>query len=176
MMLKNSEKAGYRSVPRRSGVPGLTEIAKYLVVAVIIAYIVLLMVYTSGSTKSFDTIKQAVEASLDTTGMKKTDGQGFKRYYGLTAADYDGVMFYTSESSMSAEEILLIKVKDEGQMKRVRETVEKRVANRKNEFEGYAPKQVQLLENAQLTVRGEFLFLAVTLNAETYKETFAKSL
>ena len=85
-------------------------------------------------------------------------------------------MLYTSESSMSAEEVLLIKVKNEGQMKRVKEAVEKRIANRKNDFEGYAPKEVQLLEQSELSVRGKFLFLAIAPKAAEYKEAFAKSL
>ena len=156
--------------------PGVAEIAKYVVMAVILVYIVLLMIYTSGSTKSFETIQKAVESVLDTGNLKKADGQGLKRYYGLNSADYDGVMLYTSESSMSAEEVLLIKVKNEGQMKRVKEAVEKRIANRKNDFEGYAPKEVQLLEQSELSVRGKFLFLAIAPKAAEYKEAFAKSL
>ena len=61
-------------------------------------------------------------------------------------------------------------------MKRVKEAVEKRLANRKNDFEGYAPKEVQLLEQSQLTVRGKFLFVAIAARAAEYKDTFAKSL
>lgn len=156
--------------------PGIAEIAKYVVAVVIIVYIVLLMIYTSGSTKSYSEIEKAVESALDKDNLKKADGQGLKRYYGLNSADYDGVMLYTSESSMSAEEVLLIKVKNEGQMKRVKEAVEKRLENRKNDFEGYAPKEVQLLQQSQLSVRGKFLFLAIAPRAEEYKEIFSKSL
>lgn len=174
-MIKNSEKAG-KAVPGIGGRPGAAEVAKYVVLVMIVVYIVFLMIYTSGSTKQFDEIQKAVESSIDTKDMKKADVQGIKRYYGLTGADYDGVMLYTSESSMSSEEILLIKVKDEGQMGQVKEAVEKRLKNRKNDFDGYAPKQVQLLEQAQLSVRGKFLFLAIGPKAEAYKEAFMKSL
>ena len=156
--------------------PGITQVMKYVVMVIIIVYIVLLMIYTSGSTKSYETIHKSLTKVLDIKEMKEVDGQGLKRYYGLNSADYDGVMLYTSQSSMSAEEILLIKVKDEGQMNRVKEAVGERMANRKNDFDGYAPEQVQLLEQSQLSVRGKFLFLAVAPKAEAYKETFMKSL
>ena len=56
--------------------PGVAEIAKYVVMAVILVYIVLLMIYTSGSTKSFETIQKAVESVLDTGNLKKAEGQG----------------------------------------------------------------------------------------------------
>lgn len=164
-----------RNKPQRRG-PGKNMILKYLISVMIIAYIVVLMIFTSGSTKSFDKIEKAVESALDTENLKKADVQGLKRYYGLNSADYDGVMLYSSEKSMSTEEVLLIKVRDEGQMQHVKDAVQKRIENRKNDFEGYAPEQVKLLEQAQLSVRGKYLFLAIAPKAEAYKDAFANSL
>lgn len=156
--------------------PGVAELLKYVVLGLIIAYIVVLMVYTSGSTKPYGEIEKAVESVLDTENLKKADVQGLKRYYGLNGADYDGVMLYTSIASMSTEEVLLIKTKDEAQVQHVKEAVERRLENRKNDFEGYAPEQVKLIDEAQLSVRGRYVFLAVAPKAESYKEAFANSL
>ena len=143
-----------------------TVVIKYALVAVIVVYVALLLIFTSGSTKSFAAVEKKVEASLDTKAMKKAGVQGLKRYYGLNSADYEGVMLYTAESSMSAQEILLVKTK----------TTEQRRANRRNDFDGYAPDQVQLLDEAQISVRGKFVFYAVSPKAETYKSVFSKSL
>lgn len=52
-----------------------------------------------------------MEASLDKENMKRQDGTALKRNFGLNAADYDGVMYYSSEFSISSEEVLLIKAK-----------------------------------------------------------------
>lgn len=156
--------------------PGITEVLKYTVVAVIIAYIVVLMAFTSGSTKSFKQVSKAVESALDTTDLQKTDSQGLKRYYGLNGADYEGVMLYTSKSSMSADEILLIEAKSDGQVEGIKAAIDERLAGRKNDFDGYAPKQEQLIEQAQVTVRGKYVFLAVSKKAESYKSAFSKSL
>lgn len=159
-----------------TGRPAGAELAKYVVIAVILVYIVLLMIYTSGSTKSFRKIEKAVEASLDTENLKKMDGQKLKRFYGLNSEDYEGVLFYSSESSVSVEEVLLVKVKSENQADLVKNAVEKRVENRKNDFAGYASKQEKLLNDAVITVRGKFVLLAVSPKAAEYKEVFAKSL
>ena len=156
--------------------PGYAGILKYVVSAVIIAYIVVLMIFTSGSTKSFTQVEKAVEASLDTSNLKQVDVQGLKRYYGLNSADYEGVMLYSSQVSMSTEEVLLIKVKNEKQVQQVKDAVQKRLDNRKKDFDGYAPEQVKLIEQAQLSVRGKFIFLAVAPKAEAYKDAFANSL
>ena len=95
-----------------------------------------------------------------------------KRYYGLNSADYEGVMLYTAESSMSAQEILLVKTKTTEQAEEVKAAVEQHRANRRNDFDGYAPDQVQLLDEAQISVRGKFVFYAVSPKAETYKSVF----
>ena len=136
----------------------------------------LLLIFTSGSTKSFAAVEKKVEASLDTKAMKKAGVQGLKRYYGLNSADYEGVMLYTAESSMSAQEILLVKTKTTEQAEEVKAAVEQRRANRRNDFDGYAPKQVQLLDSAQLKVRGDYIFLAVAPKADEYRAAFSKSL
>ena len=85
---------------------------------------------------------------------------------GSNSADYEGVMLYTAESSMSAQEILLVKTKTTEQAEEVKAAVEQRRANRRNDFDGYAPKQVQLLDSAQLKVRGDYIFLAVAPKAD----------
>ena len=143
-----------------------TVVIKYALVAVIVVYVALLLIFTSGSTKSFAAVEKKVEASLDTKAMKKAGVQGPKRYYGLN----------TAESSMSAQEILLVKTKTTEQAEEVKAAVEQRRANRRNDFDGYAPDQVQLLDEAQISVRGKFVFYAVSPKAETYKSVFSKSL
>ena len=152
------------------------EIFKYLSFLAILVYIIVLMIFTSGSTKTFSEISKAVENVLDTDNLTEQNSQALKRYYGLNSADYDGVLFYSSPSSMSAEEVLLIKVKDSSQLETVQSAIEQRLKNRKNDFDGYAPDQVQLLDSSQLKTRGNFIFFAVAPDADKYCSTFTKSL
>lgn len=153
-----------------------TDIFKYLTVVAILVYVVLLMIFTSGSTKPFEEVAKQVEAALDKENLTEQDSQSLKRYYGLNGAEYEGVLFYSSEFSISAEEVLMIKTKNEKQVQEVRDAMEKRIESRKNDFDGYAPKEVQLLENAQIKVRGNYIFMAVAPKAEEYSAVFADSL
>ncbi|MCU6746443.1 MULTISPECIES: DUF4358 domain-containing protein [Lachnospiraceae] len=156
--------------------PGIYEIMKYVVLAVIIIYIVLLMLYTSGSNQPFEKVAAEVERSLDTSNLVQMDGQALKRYYGLNSADYEGVLFYSSESAMSAEEVLIVKVKEDKQVQEVSAAIDEYIETKKNEFEGYVPEEVKLLEDAQRGVRGKYVFMAVAPKAQKYKEVFDKSL
>lgn len=154
----------------------IAGVLKYVVVLVILVYIVLLMIYTSGSTKSFEQVMGLVEPSVKTENLVKQDSQAFKRYYGLNSADYNGVMFYSSDFNISAEEVLLIEVKSEKQVQQVRDAVNERLESRKNAFEEYAPEQIKLLADAQLLVRGKYIFMAVSPDAAEYASIFINSL
>ena len=151
-------------------------IIKYVVSVLIVAFIVVLMLYTSGSSKSFDEIKKAVVLALDKSNLQERDTASFKRDTGLNAADYAAVMYYASDSYISAEEVLLIEVKSKGQIQEVTQAVEARIASRINDFDGYAPEEVKLLEDAKMSVRGEYIFLAVAPKAEEYLSAFRNSL
>ena len=69
-----------------------------------------------------------------------------------------------------------IKVKDDTQIQEVEEAISKRLESRKNDFDGYAPKQVEMLKKAQKSVRGTYIFLAVSPEADRYKTIFRKSI
>ena len=90
---------------------GIWKAASYAVSLLILGYIALLMIYVSGSNRSFSEMESSMEKVIDTTGMKKLDGQMLKRNFGLNSTDYEGVMYYSSESSIDAEEVLMICVK-----------------------------------------------------------------
>ena len=127
----------------------------------ILVYIALLLIYTSGSTKPFEEVAASVETLIDKENLVKQDAQALKRYYGLNSADYEGVLFYSAEFSISAQEVLLIEVKTEQQVQEVRDAVEERLESRKNTFEGYAPEQAQLIKQAQTQVRGKLVFMGL---------------
>lgn len=151
-------------------------IMKYIIAVLIIGFIVLLMLYTSGSNKSFDEISSSVVNALDKSNLQERDPASFKRDLGLNAADYSGVMYYASESNLSAEEVILIRVKSTKQVQKVTEVIKRQIEERINDFDGYAPEEVKLLEDARLSVRGRDIFLAVAPKADEYLEAFRNSL
>lgn len=163
---KTKRNAGYR----------MSHIMKFVITLLIILYVAILYMVSGGSSKTFKEVEKPIKSSINTEKMKDLGVQGLKRYYGLNAADYEGVLFYRPEFNLSAEELLMIKVKEDEQVHLVVEAINKRLENRKNDFAGYAPKEVKLLEEAQISVRGKFIFLSVGENADQYKKIFSDSL
>ena len=155
---------------------GVARVMKYVVLVLIAAFVAVLMIYASGSSRPFEEVEDAVSRSLDKSNLTLQDGAAFKRKFGLSEADYAGVMYYASEFSISAEEVLVVLVKEESQVQEVTEAIDRQVEARKNDFDGYAPEEVKLLEDAKQSVRGRYIFFAAAPKAEEYLEAFSDSL
>lgn len=155
---------------------GGARILKYISFALILVFVILLILYMSGSSKPFDEVEESVEKVLDTESLIRQEDSKFKRNFGLNSADYDGVMYYSSGFSISAEEVLMVKAKRTDQIQEITSSIEKRIDSRINDFEGYAPEEVKLLEDAVLSVRGCYVFFAAAPDAEDYLKTFGSSL
>ena len=160
----------------RTGGFRIARVMKYVILVLTIAFVAVLMIYASGSSRPFKEVEDAVSGSLDKSNLTLQDGAAFKREFGLSEADYAGVMYYASEFSISAEEVLVVLVKDESQVQEVTEAINKQVEARKNDFDGYAPEEVKLLEDAKQSVRGRYIFFAAAPKAEEYLEAFSNSL
>lgn len=155
---------------------GAAHIMKFVVFALIIGVVVLLMLFASGSNKPFEEVSKSVENSLDTEALTAQDAAMFKRNFGLNAADYAGVLYYSSGASMSAEEVLLVKVNRDSQVQEVVDAINERIDSRISDFEGYAPDEVKLLEDARQSVRGTYIFYACSPDADKYLSVFSGSL
>ncbi len=151
---------------------------KYIFIGALVVFVVFMFVRNSGSNKPFAEVEEAVESVIDTSTLERADDQTLKRDYGLYAEDYEGVMLYVSTFNLEAQEILLVRVKDgdDAQMLEVEDAINTRIENRRNDFEGYLPEQVLLLDEAIISIRGDYIFLAISENAEEYQKAFIKGL
>ena len=141
---------------------------KYILLVIIVGYLVILMLYASGSKRAFSEVSKALSSVLDSKELVQMDDQMLKRNYGLNSADYKGVLYYSSPSSISAAEVLVIQVKNDAQIENVTNAIAQRKAQR--------IEQVKLLEDSQESIRGRYIFFAVSPKASEYRSAFDKSL
>lgn len=149
---------------------------KYILLVIIVGYLVILMLYASGSKRAFSEVSKALSSVLDSKELVQMDDQMLKRNYGLNSADYKGVLYYSSPSSISAAEVLVIQVKNDAQIENVTNAIAQRKAQRIEDFDSYLPEQVKLLEDSQENIRGRYIFFAVSSKASEYRSAFDKSL
>ena len=85
-------------------------------------------------------------------------------------------MYYSSPSSISAAEVLVIQVKNDAQIENVTNAIAQRKAQRIEDYDSYLPEQVRLLEDSQESIRGRYIYIAVSSKASEYRSAFDMSL
>lgn len=146
---------------------------------VLIGFIILLstnFAYDKDSTKTMEEVQNNTLENINLDGLSQQDNLSMKRFLDLDPAQYESIIYYKSDDAMSASEFVLVKFKDHSQQDPFKETIEKRVKNQKGIFEGYAPKQAELLKNAIIDIHANFGLYAVKEDANTMNDQFKKVL
>lgn len=152
-------------------------IIRILLVAGLIAAIILFVFVRSSESKTpAEEVFAQVTAVVDSEKMEPSSDRYFKKYYGLNAADYDGVLYYAPVSNMDAEELLVVKLKSSDQQEALTEAILKRQSDKEQSFEGYAPEQYALAQDYLLDVKGNYILFVIDPNADAIDAAFEGAL
>ncbi len=153
----------------------LLKLAKVLLAGLLV---VMLAGLIRGSARNpdFAVLKANVEAELDLSCMRQGDEQLLRRLYGLNGGELKHWVLYTARDNMDVEELLLVEAAEEGQVSQIRQAAEKRAETQKNNFEGYGPEQLKLIEKYVLWESDPYLLFVISENAEAVKSGFVKGL
>lgn len=142
----------------------------------LLAFIIVLQRGDKTSTADIGDVATAVIAQLDLSNVQEGTNSDLKKYYGLSASDYEGVVYYAPVSNMDAEELLIIKLKDTSQADTVESAIQSRLETQKNTFDGYGVEQYNLLEKSVLDVKGNYILYVVHADASKADQAFKNSL
>ena len=152
------------------------NLKKKLLVTTLLITTVITVGCGANNDKSVDQIETEMKQEVKFDKMEKGDSKSLKRFYKLNANDYDGVILYTPESTMDVSEVLIVKVKDKSQIEPLEDSIDSRINYQLQSFSGYGPEQCALVNNYELKSKGNFVFFAVSENAEQIKEAFLDSI
>lgn len=151
------------------------QAAKLLLLAVL-AVLLWGTLHADPQQADFSVLREQAEQAMDTTGMRQADAQLLRRLYGLNGGELAGWALWTSEDNMAVEELLLAECVSEAQAEQVREALEARRSTQIQNFEGYGPEQVRLLEDSIVEVRGVYVLFVVSEQAREVKDAFLSAL
>ena len=155
------------------------RILQYVSIAMAAALVVTACILLSGnkvSSRSMDEVKGPVINLFENPRSEESTGRIFRKYYGLSEADYEAVILYFPISNMDAEELLIVKLNDVSQADEVGAAMEERQQTQIGIYEGYAPEQLSLCENAIIDVQGNYILYVVHENAEAIDAAFRNAL
>ena len=147
------------------------QVAKLLLLAVL-AVLLWGILHADPQQADFSVLREQAEQAMDLTGMRQADAQLLRRLYGLNGGELAGWALWTSEDNMAVEELLLAECVSEAQAEQVREALEARRDTQIQNFEGYGPEQVRLLEDSIVEVRGVYVLFVVSEQAREVKDAF----
>jgi len=150
-------------------------ISRILLVALLAAFVVVLVTKEKDSTTPIETMAQAVTEGRDLSGLEEGSNRLFKKYYKLDAGDYDGIYYMRPKSNMNAEEILIIKLKNNDQKDAVLNAVNEWSEAKKSTFEGYAPEQYDLAADCVIKAKGNYVIYIVHKDAAQMDAEFEKA-
>ena len=119
-------------------------------------------------------VDAAFTAEYDLTGMEKGGAMRLKRAFSLNADDYEEVLYYTPDNTMSVNEFLVIRLKEESQADAVLAGLNSRLETQKKSFDGYGKDERELLNHAVIYTDGRYLCFFVGREADRWLETVKK--
>ena len=115
----------------------------------------------SASAADPDTIRANLTSAADTDKMQEGDNRMLRRLYGIDPEQLEAVTLYYPSSNMGAEELLFVRVKDQANVKGIKELIEARNGSQIKAFEGYGAEQTRMLKEAVLNEYGSDLLYVV---------------
>ncbi|MEW9097033.1 MAG: DUF4358 domain-containing protein [Clostridiaceae bacterium] len=120
-------------------------------------------------------IGEKISQAIDLSEMKEGDSKKLAKLYDIAEEDVEDFFLLTAPSNIKADELAIIKVKDEKKVDSIKEKVEKRVENQGTSFKDYLPEEYSLIENHILEVKDKYIFLSISKDSEKAKEIFYES-
>lgn len=91
----------------------------------------------------------------------KVDSEMVMNNYGFTNEEIKQLISYQG-SGATSEEILVLEVNDKSKLNNIKEKINVRLAERKEVFESYLPKEVYKIDNNILSIKGNYVILCVS--------------
>ncbi|MGG4495475.1 DUF4358 domain-containing protein [Brevibacillus reuszeri] len=125
---------------------------------------------------SVQTIEERIKQVASMEDMEKGDMNRLKKLYHIDADEVQDFVLYTAEANVEANELAVIKVKQENQAESVKEKIKKRIEAQEVKLKDYRPEQFYLVEKHVLKVKGLYILFTVCEDAEQIESAFSEAL
>ena len=100
----------------------------------------------------------------------KVDSEMVMNNYGFTNEEIKQLISYQG-SGATSEEILVLEANDKSKLNNIKEKINVRLAERKEVFESYLPKEVYKIDNNILSIKGNYVILCVSNDSNKVNDT-----
>jgi translation elongation factor EF-1beta len=112
-------------------------------------------------TTSVEEINQKIIQVADVSELTKGNNDKLKKLYDISEEEIQDFVLYLPPSNIEASEILVLKVKDEGNLDEIKDKIFQRVDKKSEIFKDYLPEEYYLVEKKILDSNNKYLIFAV---------------
>lgn len=116
-------------------------------------------------------IRNAIINSTDASVMDEDDGTKLRKLYGVNKYDLDQFIYYGPKSNMEANEILIIKPKNDSDTEKIEKAITNRINTQSDSFRNYNKEQYEILSNHILEKKDGYIILLISKDNEKIKQS-----
>ncbi|MBQ7295822.1 MAG: DUF4358 domain-containing protein [Clostridia bacterium] len=146
------------------------RIFEIVCVVALVIFIGFMSAESTYSDKTASEVAESVIKSYDVSELQHIKKNKIREEFDIDFSVVESFEYYASDSIMTVDELMIIKLKEEVKPDEISEKIAKRAADKQVLFEGYAPEQSALLKEYILKYDKGFIFYAV---GESADEAFA---
>ena len=137
------------------------RVIEIICVVFLVCFIFAISADDNYSNKTVADVVNAVSPEVNMDALTSFKKNKVKQEFGIDFVGVDSFAYYASDSIMTVDELLIIKLEEGVKADEIMEIIESRVKDKQILFEGYAPEQSALLKKYVLTDKNGFIFYAV---------------
>ncbi|MEF9951127.1 MAG: DUF4358 domain-containing protein [Clostridium sp.] len=152
---------------------------KKAIIAMLVASLGMLTLVScssGGSEVSLKSIEESITKATDVSYLQKIDDNVLEQIYGIKPGDVEEYFGYYTPVNVKADEIIVLKAKDEAAAKALVAKVEQRVKNQEKAFERYLPEVYDQVKAHVIKQDGNYVFMSISPDVEKISKAFDESL
>ena len=142
------------------------KIVVIIIVIIIIIMAIIIGIMQKNNNKTIEINVEDLATKMQQSGafedeLVKIDSEMIMNDYNFTANEVEEFVSYQG-SGATSEEIVILKVKDKSDLNSIKDKINARIAERKEAFQSYLPKEVGKIDNNILRVEGNYVIFCVS--------------
>ncbi len=138
----------------------------------LIVFIRVITAQTYTTYKSANEIGEELIDILNVELIYEQDENDFTDEFSFSVDEFDSVIYYSCDEVMSVQELLIVKLNNGEDTSSLVAAIEEKVSQQVDLFDNYADAQADLLKNAIVETKGNFVFYCVGENAQACYDEF----
>jgi len=120
--------------------------------------------------KTMEELYEEIKEKVEQPEMVVLNDNYITNYYGIDLSLLEDYLFVNAEDVIYADTIVLLKVKEEASAQIMTDALNAMMDQKKLELENYLPEQYQIVENSEVVVSGQYVYLIISEKAEEIQD------